>query len=299
MADLDIQKAADSIADLLAAYVNQFLGVLTRPHKIFKVVFEQLDTSHRQLRNALAYSAVTIVLGAGLAHFVGLKNSPTEISPQTALAVLLIWTAAGLLLHPCLRLVGAKGDIQATVTVVLYVVATLHLPFILLLGLLSRTITDTRVVLTYDYAVYFAVRLGSSGESMANWRQNLQEFRSESFLKEKSPGKDGTILPPVPPKESFRDLREVPSSPEVRARVPLGSDGLQAPHRTETPEVRSEYRNLLLIIWAAYYMLTSMYLAVGLAAAHRLRAILLLGLAVAIPPILVLGAAIVVLTLSW
>lgn len=296
MADLNLQKAADSIADLLAAYVNQFLGVLTKPRSTFRTIFGDIDTSSKRLRNALAYAAITILLGAGLAGFVGLKNSPTEISPQTALAVLLIWVMAGLLLHPCLRLVGAKSDIQATVTIVLYVVATLHLPFILLLGFLSRTLTDTRVVLTYDYAVYFAVRLGSGG-GIVNWRENLQEFRSESFLKEENPAKDRTILPPAPPRESFRDFTEVPRSPEQRTRVPLGSEGLQAPRRTETPQVRSGYSLLLWIIWAAYYIVTAIYLATGLAVAHRMGALFLLAVAVVAPLFVLVGTVLALLYL--
>jgi hypothetical protein len=296
VADLNLQKAADSIADLLAAYVNQFLGVVTKPRSTFKTIFGDVDTSSRRLRNALAYTAVTILLGAALARFVGLKNSPTEISPQTALAVLLIWVMAGLLLHPFLRLIGAKSDIQATVTAALYVVATLHIPFVLILGILSRTITDTRVVLTYEYAVYFAVRLGSGG-SIGNWRENLQEFRSESFLKERNPAKDRTILPPAPPRDSFRDFTEVPRGPEQRTRVPLGSGGLQAPHRTESPEVRTEYGLLLWMLWCAYYIVTAIYLATGLAVAHRMSALFLLGAALLTPLFVIAGTVLTVIYL--
>lgn len=293
MPDLDIRKLAESIADLLAAYTNQFLSILSRPRSTFAGIFEELDggRGHR-FRNALVYAATSVLIGLCVANFVKLQDSPPGVKPEIAIAVLFVWILVALVLHPCLKVFRARGTMEATLVVFLYVVSTLHLVFIPTLAIVGHLITETRVVLTYHYVVYFGANREDRWAEMSpdTLRKALSEkdlaylwgIRRESYVKERELEKEGTILPPAPPKESLR-LADVPLSPSDRVRVPIEESGLDPPKRTEIPIIGESYQWLLLGIWVFYYLINSAYLAVGLACAHRMSAAMLFGLALVGP----------------
>lgn len=308
MADLDIRKAADSIGELLAAYIDRFVAILSRPRPAFRGLVEETETaeSHR-FRNAVAYAATSILLGLCLARFVELPESPKEVDPRTAIAVLLVWVLSALVLHPCLKVFRAKGTIAGTLVVFLYSVSTLHLLFIPALALIGHIVTETQVVLTYNYVVYFGAPTrgeygwgsdtGVAEYAYRDWGDvtRLREIRTESYVKEREPNKEGTILPPAPSKESSRAAADVPTSPNDRPRVALSASTLDPPKRTETLIIGERYGSLLLGFWMLYYLVNSAYLAIGLGTAHRMNRIFLFGLAVFGPPALVATAGVLLL----
>jgi hypothetical protein len=298
MAELDIRKVVDSTGDLLAAYINRFVAILSKPKATFAELFSnvEVEPSHR-FRNALAFAATSILLGLCLARFVELPNSPQEIDPQTTIAVLLVWIFSAIALHPCLKLFRAKRTLEATLVAFLYTISAVHLLFIPALAVIGHFVTETRVALNYHYVVYFGLpgkeRLSNYGGSVGKILgdreliASLREISSESYIKEREPQKEGTILPPAPPKESLRTLADVPKSPDARTRVSVAQSNLPPPHRTETKIVGKGYTSVLLLVWLCYYLVNSAYLAIGLGAAHQMNSLLLFGLAIVGPPVLV------------
>ena len=202
------RMAVALVQQLLAAYVDRFVTILSRPGPTFQTIFGDLQNANKGLGHALAYAATSVVLGLCLARFVGLPKAPTEVDPKTAVAVLLIWILSALVLHPCLEVFRAKGPIDATVVVLQYAISTLHLLFIPALAIASHLITDTEVTLTYDYVVYFSTTNNHGlrqfpADEVGKWplstRRFLRGIRTESYVKEREPHKEGTILPPAPP----------------------------------------------------------------------------------------------------
>jgi hypothetical protein len=305
MAELDIRKVADSIGDLLAAYINRFVAILSKPKATFAELFSDIEAepSHR-FRNALAFAATSILLGLCLARFVELPNSPQEIDPQTMIAVLLVWIFSAIALHPCLKLFRAKRTLEATLVAFLYTISAVHLLFIPALAVIGHFVTETRVALNYHYVVYFGLsderwsNYGGSVGKILGDRELIASLRgisSESYIKEREPQKEGTILPPAPPKESLRTLADVPKSPDDRTRVSVAQSNLTPPHRTETKIVGKGYTSVLLLVWLCYYLVNSAYLAIGLGAAHQMNPLLLFCLAIVGPPVLVTMAILLIL----
>jgi hypothetical protein len=114
-------------------------------------------TRAKRLQGALVYAGTSILLGICFAKFVGLPKNPSEVSPQTAVAILIVWMFSAAMLHPFLKLFQAQGSLRDTVVVFLLVISTLHLILIRVLAIASRVLTDTEATLSYDYVIYFGV----------------------------------------------------------------------------------------------------------------------------------------------
>jgi hypothetical protein len=205
MADFDIKKNAEAIAESLTNYLEQFIFLLTKPRNAVQAQFASTVTRGKRIQSALIYASISILVGICFAKFIGLPNTPSEVNPQTAVAILIFWILSAALLHPFLKLFRAKGVLQDTVVVFLLVISTLHLVFIPLLAVASHVLTDTKVTLSYDYVIYFgddSIRGGWAPGGWApgideNWRTRLVGKNTESFIKEKESERDKTILPPV------------------------------------------------------------------------------------------------------
>jgi hypothetical protein len=225
-----------------------------KPRGAVKAQFASTVTRRKRTQNALIYAASSILLGICFARFIGLPNSPSEVNPQTAVGVLVVWILSAGVLHPILKLFRAKGVLQDTVVVFLLVISTLHLLFIPILAVASRMLTDTKVTLSYDYVIYFGPPRGVRGESAKalteNWRKRLIGEHTESFIKEKESGRDKTILPPAQDLSSYDNAAAVPLSPESRTRVSPSTLNLQLPTRSEVPVLRDGIERFLLCFWS-------------------------------------------------
>jgi len=272
VSDFDIKKTAETVADFLSGYFEQFVLILTKPRTTLSAEFSRGVQGKKRIQRAIIYASSSILVGICLARFIELPKSPAEVNPQTAIAVLFIWILSATLLHPILKLFRAKGNLQDTIIVFLFIISTLHLLFIPILTILSRTITETQVTLTYEYVIYF----GGSREG-EDWGPYV-----ETYVKEREPERDKTILPPL----SDSNARDIPKNPEMRARVDPSTLAIKAPKRTEAPIVRKEAQLFLLFFWVFYYLANSTYLAIGLSIAHKQSPYYLFVLAVFGLPIL-------------
>jgi len=305
LADLDIRKNAESIADLFVSFFEQFVQVLTKPKTAIEKIFTSEITSRKRLQTATVFSVSSILIGIAFARFVGLPGSPAEVSPETAIAVLLVWVFSAVLLHPLLKLFKAKGVLQDTIVVFLLVISSLHLVFIPIISIASHLLTDTKVTLTYDYVVYFGAKAegrrgtwnhlpGDAGrilEKSVDWRARLKGEYTETFIKENEPERNQSILPPAPELANFHNFSEVPTSPESIKRVGT-TDGLhEQPKRTEQPLLSGGVHGILLGIWVAYYLINSGYLAIGLSVPHRQNSYFLFSMALIGPVLFVVFGA--------
>jgi hypothetical protein len=298
MADFDIRRSAEAIAELLSNYFEQFLLLLTKPRTAIRAQFEQSVSGKKRVRIALIYAACSILLGICLARFIGLPKSPKEVSPQTAVAILIVWILFAAVLHPFLKLFRAKGVLQDTVVVFLLVISTLHLLFIPLLAVASRLLTDTQVTLSYDYVIYFGPDVGPRAwgmqgmrpddiviwlQSQRDWRRKLVGEHTETFIKEKQPERDRTVLTPTQDLSAYFRAEDVPLSPENRVRVSPSTVALQGPSRSETTVVREGAVGLLSAFWLIYYVTNSAYLAACLSVPHQRNPYFLFFLSVIAP----------------
>ena len=65
MADLDIKKTAEAVADIFVSFFEQFADIV--------------------------FCISSVLLGIAFARFVKLPGSPAAVNPETAVAVLLVW----------------------------------------------------------------------------------------------------------------------------------------------------------------------------------------------------------------
>lgn len=280
---LSVRLLEEQAAAYLTRFLDQFMAILSSPHRAIQTQFAPDMTSRARIQWAVVYTATSILLGISFARFVGLPNSPAVTSPETALVILLIWILSATILHPFLKLFRAQGTLQDTVVVFLLVVSSIHLVVIPILAVTSRLVTDTRVTLTYDYVIYF----GANDDVAARkgWPYGTWVGRySESYVKESEPQRDTTIIPPADDLNSYDSAADLPKRPEDRPRVPLATTNLEPPARTEEPVVRAGIETFLGVFWLGYYLLNAFYLAAGLSIPHR-RSTLLLFLLAIIGPI--------------
>ena len=281
--NLDIRKHTEFIANVFVSFFENFILILTKPKSTVKNIFSSEIKSRKRLQTAIVFSASSILIGICFARFVGLPGSPTEVNPTTAVAVLLVWFFSAMILHPLLKLFKAKGVLQDTIVVFLLVISSLHLVFIPVMSIASYLLTDTKVTLTYEYVVYFGAKdkwgrrgwnglAGDAGrmlEKSVNWRTRLEGEYTETFIKEKEPDRNQSILPPAPELNNFKDLSEVPTNPKLIKRVSINEGLYEHPKRKEQAVLSGGVYGVLLSIWVAYYLVNAGYLALGLSVPHQ------------------------------
>ena len=299
---MDIKKNAESIADLLVSFFEQFLYLLINPKVTIQKLFSAQTTSRGRLRVAIVFSISSILVGIAFARFVGLSGSPTAVSPEAAIGVLLVWVFSALILHPLLKLFKTKGLLQDTIVVFLIVISSLHLVFIPIISVASHLLTDTKVTLTYDYVVYFGINddsrkgklrgdVGRLLEKSFDWQSRYKGRKTETYIKENDRKKDVTVLPPASELKSYKDSSEIPTSTDGIKRVDANNNLYDKPKRTEEPVLASGVSTILIGILLGYYLINAGYLSVGLSVPHKKNQYFLFSLAVFGPIILiVLGA---------
>jgi len=188
----------------------------------------------------------------------------------------MIWVIAGTLLHPFLRIFGAKGSLKKTVIVFLYIVPSLHIVWVLLFGGFAAITTDVDTTLTYPYVVAFRSGIEGSQERAVPPPWYRGDILGYDELKQEEFGPDhpwdGTILPPAPtpPPQSlwgpYPDLREL----KAPTRIPISSTEWPRP----TVFTKLAFKDIdfglsaFICLIAAYYLSHCWYLANGLSAAH-------------------------------
>jgi hypothetical protein len=267
MADLDIEKISNALANVVTGYVSTFFGILIHPRKTIQEALAADGTL--PLQGAIRYAAISILLGISIATFLKLPGVEGVGIPQAALSILFFWIAVAGFVHALMRLLRVQGAIGRTSTAFLYAVGTTHPLWVLAAALAAPLITDTRVTLTYDYVIF----MGDSA------------IKRETFVREKEPEKDKTVLPPLA--DSAR-----PFQSQDRSRISIDQSSWPKPKREEVA-----FLNQIGIYAAvAYAVVAAIYSCVALAAAYSLatwRVVVLLILLSPMPiGVFILGIAI-------
>lgn len=241
MSDFDLEKISNAATNVVTSYVTSFFGVLLHPRQT--ILQELSSDGSAPLQGAIRYAAISILLGISIATFLKLPGVEGIAIPQAAFAILFFWLAVGGFVHMLIRLIRAQGTIAQTTTAFLYAVGTTHPLWVLLAALTAPLITDTKVTLTYEYVIF----MGDSA------------IKSETFVREKEPDKDKTIIPPITERLGNSYAGEV-------ARVPLSESKWPKPKREE----RFYLNGLGKYLAGGYALIAAIYLAIALAAAHSL-----------------------------
>jgi hypothetical protein len=256
----DIDGISSSLAEHVAGYLTNLLGILTNPSRTIHgfLLVEAPDGIRRTLSGVILYAIVSIAIGLSLATFIQLPGEPPAVTTGNVISILFIWVLYALILHLLLKLFGGKGPIVSTVAVFLLVVSTLQLFFIPVAKTMSLFVAKTQVILTYDYAVYM-------GRSEADFSISNVEV----FLKENEPDKVGTVLVPLDKRNEY-----------ALARIPVNESPYPLPTREEERIIDWDFALWIVLFSLAYYLVHSWYLAQGLSIAHSMRVTRLLVLGV-------------------
>jgi hypothetical protein len=146
---------------------------------------------------------LSILIGTSVSAYFEVSGSPPAFDIGTAITVLVVWFLVANVLHPFIRLSGGRGDIYKTVAVFIFVISSLHVIWIPIFAIFTKIATETKVTLTYDYVVFFSLAgprelgWGHSWLEHGNFPQIVEKY-TETYILEREPEKEGTILLPVP-----------------------------------------------------------------------------------------------------
>ena len=277
MSGIDLQGIASSISTTLTQYLENFIAILTNPRTTIRRLLIpgqngelriiEPNRERKVIQDALFYTAISIVIGLSFAKFMKLPGDPPAVEMQTVIAVIFVWIFTALLLHPFLKLFKGQGKIAETMVVFLYVISTTHLVFIPITAFLGHLSTETEVTLTYDYVIYY-------GRSEGAWFDKRIPEYVETYIKEKEPAKEGTVLLPS-------------DSSTLGQRVPIAQSTLPPPKREEVRQVKWPL-DWVFMLSIGYYLTNVGYLAQGLSVVHRLSRVKLITLAI-VGPLSVFG----------
>jgi hypothetical protein len=136
MPDIDIHKLATSVAEVLSEYVQNFISILIYPRRsIDRFLVDTQVSINIFIQKAITYASISVVVGLCLAKLIELPRDMPDISPFTVIGALFSWIISGLILHPFLKIFGARGSVISTIAVILYVIHTLHIMFIPIIAL--------------------------------------------------------------------------------------------------------------------------------------------------------------------
>ena len=261
VADLDLEKLSGAMARVLGNLVHTFLGVLLHLTIALSQLTEGAQLGGVVLQRAIAFSMLSLVAGMCLGYVVSLAGTPRVTNIEHILGTFLLVTLASVGVHFALRVIGGSGPVLRTVCVTLYVVGTLQLIWIPIVGMLAGHMHHTEVTLTYPYVIAY----GDTPE------------HSETFVQEEASEMAATIAVPAERQDDF----------SVR-RTPKKDSQLPAPIRMDIRRPTAITGLILL----AYTVMTLIYFSLGIGPAMGLpvRGVLGLGLILPVIPSLVLVA---------
>ncbi|MEX0350943.1 MAG: hypothetical protein AB3N15_16085 [Paracoccaceae bacterium] len=257
MSTIDAQKLFDRLSAELLRFPERFADLLARPSHFFAEI-AAVSEEHRRdlLKTAFVFALIAVVIGTGVGGFLQLEGTPQILGVGPIVAVLFLWFLVGLGLHPALRLFGANGTWTKTVAVFLFTVSALHILWVPVLGILSLLLSETRVVLTYEYAISFGASRGSSIEGLGSIARH-----TESFILEREPDKAGTVLPPA-----SSDV--TPYQATLTPRIPADASPYPPPTEARGPVLSAENWHILTAVLIAYITSHFYYLSRGFALVH-------------------------------
>ncbi|MGZ2259993.1 hypothetical protein ACVC7O_22065 (plasmid) [Roseobacter sp. A03A-229] len=236
---------------------------------------------------AYSFAFICLSVGAAVGGYLNLAGRPQLFDIQAIIFVLFVWCVTAVALHPFLKLFKATGTAVQTMVVVLFTSAGLHIVWIPIFAMVSNVVTETRVVLTYDYAVSYSIasrgRWGDSAEPTLRTAEEIARYLvpnySESYVPENEPHKDGTVLPPIgTPKPPF-----IPMAQRGLDRIPLASSDLPPPDRSEQAGLGAHSTPLLAAVLAVYLVSHIIYLGIGFSEVHGRSAVYWVSLAFLVP----------------
>jgi hypothetical protein len=258
MPELDLEKFTGKAANIIADYILTFVGILHQPEQTLRRTFAKCS-NRTALIKAIVFTSVSLTLGLAVAEFLHLPGAKVYAAPSTILAVISVWFVGALVLAGLMRLFSIPiNAIRAGITF-LFISSALHVVWILIVSLCSSVVTDTRVRLTYDYAVLF-------GEGMPRL-----DRKEEEYVAEEEPEKEGTVLTEAVPGQF--------TGSETGKRIRAEQSRLPLPKREVTKTANAVGWYLCI----GYYVIASWFLSKGFAAITSVSAMRLYVFALVVP----------------
>jgi hypothetical protein len=285
MTVFDATKLISGLKDEIERFPVMFVSVISGPFEFFSEIARlKSDANNRLIKVAVVFGAICIVIGTAVGGYFELEKVPEMFSAASLITVLLLWFGLGLVAHPFIRLFGGRGHVYQTIAVFLFVISALHIVWLPLFAIVAKNFAETRVVLTYDYAISFAALERNSPMSSYGMDVPVAQF-TETYFPSREPEKEGTVLPPAEAASDAPLWRDEPN------RISIEESTFPAPAREEVVEIGEPYKAALLALFVGYVSSHFFYLAKGVSAVHGRSWQYWLFLAYALP----LGGAIAVL----
>lgn len=270
MLSLDPQKTVEKLLSEVLRFPVLFVELVTAPTSFFAEL-QNLGEERQQalLRAAFSFAVVSVTIGAAVGGYLELASGPQIFDLQAIITVFFMWFVAALILHPFLKLFRAKGTVFQTVAVFVFVASALHIIWVPVFAIISHFVSETRVVLTYDYVVSFSV--GSSGRDSGEYIDQAHRIRdfTESYILEREPDKDGTVLLPVEEPLNNDRLTDGLNLDDVAGtRVAAEQSPFALPNRQEEAVLGPHSTPLLQAVLFLYLTTHFYYLAKGFSAVH-------------------------------
>lgn len=259
---MDALSVIDKLREYLVRFPDNYYNLIFSPKAFFISIKELPQAKNQELiTNIFLFAIICLLIGASVGGYMNLSGGPQLFDFEAIIFVLFLWFATAIILHPFLLVFGATGDVSKTLAVVILATSGLHIIWIPIFSLVSNIITETRVVLTYNYAISYSIaskdgegrgRMWGEGGSLA---YDLIANYTESYVAEQEPEKEGSILPPA-------------NSEVARERVPIAISQYPKPERYEEAIVGPHSTPLLRTILATYVFSHIYYFGVGFSQVH-------------------------------
>lgn len=283
-----IPKIPERLWVQLIRFPGNYTSLLLGPKEFFNSVREQSISRKSDVTiAAFSFAFICFSVGAAVGKYLNLSGGPQLFDIEVIVFVLFIWCITAVVLHPLLKVFKATGTAVQTMTVVLFTSAGLHIIWIPIFGVVSNVVSETRVVLTYDYAISYSLAssrdwtdyIEPAYQTAKEIAQHLQPNHTESYILTDEPQKEGTVLPPA----------EVPTAPaypgtqSVGSRIALASSDLPPPAREERAALGPTGTPILAAALAAYLVSHIIYLGIGFSEVHGRSAVYWVSLAFLVP----------------
>ena len=160
--NIDLEKFIANIKQLIAFFIQTFVGILTSPKSTFDMLLRGSEQRERYKiikidkldERPIIFASISLLIGLLIGSSLSIKDAPIDIEKQfvigTIISYLFIWLLYAIVLHTFAKWFGGKGKISKTISGVLYVLGTLHPLLLLFIYVFSAIQPNT---LSYNFAL--------------------------------------------------------------------------------------------------------------------------------------------------
>lgn len=265
-----LPKFPERLWEQIVLFPENYLNLLLHPKAFFSSLREKSAQGDRDIIiSVFSFAFISLSIGTAVGGYLEISGRPQLFDVQAIMFVLFVWCITAVILHPFLKLFRASGVALQTMIVVLFSSAALHIVWIPVFGLVSKIVTETRVVLTYDYAISYSLASKRNWEvegmySPGDVAELLVPQYSESYIVQREPEKEGTVLQPAEKPSSREDF----PARTYSERVAIASSTLPVPNRIEEAVLGPHSTPFLASILALYLLSHIFYMGIGFSELH-------------------------------